>query len=317
MRARSFSRLALAALSLAFVACDDATSTDTASSTSGAGGAASASSSTAATSTTASGDSSASSSSGGPAGQVPAIIGVGYGALRVVSRDQGLTWGDAARNPTAGNDDEDLLRAVAWGSAGGGRWIATGWKLFSSADGVAWTDHGKLSDGILPCNIVEGLAFFQGKFWATCGHYTATDLVTGAFTSTDGVTWDQTPVGTWPWVGGHAFLGTTRTELFSWGDDGKTYRSANGVDWMEDPSITAGLYCEGVLESSVDCAPGSVENGYFGGAFWKDDVWLVPQWMGKIARSTNGVDFTPVYDDPIGNTVYKGTAFAAGFAAPP
>lgn len=304
---------------MALVACDDATSTNA--TTTGSGGAASGStnaSTSGATMTTSSTmvTTSASSSTGGPPGQVPAIIGVGYGALRVVSRDGGLTWGDTAENGTAGGDDEDLLRAVTWGTANGGRWVATGWKLWTSDDGVAWTDRGKLADGILPCNIVEGLAFFQGKYWAACGFYTTNDLVTAVFTSDDGVTWGAMPTGTWTWEGGHVFLGTTGAELFSWGDDHKTYRSPNGVDWTEDPTITAGLYCEGKLESSADCAPNSIENGYYGGAFWENGVWLEPQWMGKIVRSTNGTDFTGVYDDPVGNTVYKGTAFAAGFAAP-
>lgn len=317
MRARAHLTLGLALVGAPHLgACDDAAATDTSASAAGSGGSTSTTSNVSTGTTSASTSTGASSSSGGPPGQVSAIVGVGYGALRVVSRDRGLTWSDAAENASAGGDDEDLLRAVAWGSAAGGRWIATGWKLFSSADGVAWTDHGKLSEGILPCNIVEGLTFYQGKFWAACGHYTANDLVTAAFTSTDGLTWDPTPVGTWTWEGGHVYLGTTGTELFSWGDDGKTYRSTSGVDWTEDPSITAGLYCEGVLESSADCAPNSVGNGYFGGVFWQDGVWLEPEWMGKIARSTNGVDFTTVHDDPIGNTVYKGTAFAAGFAAP-
>lgn len=303
-------------LACALVACDDASTTGA--STTGSGGA-TASSSTATSgvgSTSSTSSTGASSSTGGPPGQVAAIVGVGYGALRVVSRDGGATWSDAVRNATAGGDDEDLLRAVTWGTAAGGRWIATGWKLFTSEDGVGWTDRGKLADGILPCNIVEGVAFFQGQYWAACGFYTATDLVTAVFTSTDGIAWGATPVGTWTWEGGHVYLGTTGTELFSWGDDHKTYRSPNGIDWTEDPSITAGLFCEGKLESSADCAPNSIDNGYYGGAFFQDGVWLEPAWMGKIARSTNGIDFTNVYDDPVGNTVYKGTAFAAGFAAP-
>ncbi|MFO0612592.1 MAG: hypothetical protein U0414_08400 [Polyangiaceae bacterium] len=309
MRARRF--FLLGAIGLLGAACDDVSTSGTPSS-SGAGGATTSSTSAGST-TSASTGVTASSSTGGPPGQVPAIVAVGYGALRVVSRDGGLTWGETAENNAPGGDDEDLLRAVAWGK---GRWVATGWKLMTSDDGVTWTDHGKLADGILPCNIVEGLAFFQGKFWGACGYYTANDLVTAVFTSDDGVAWSAAPVGTWTWEGGHVFLGTTGDELFSWGDDAKTYRSTNGVDWAEDPSITAGLFCEGKLESSVDCAPNSVENGYYGGAFWLDGTWLEPKWMGKITRSTNGADFVDVYSDPVGNTPYKGTAFAAGFAAP-
>jgi hypothetical protein len=72
---------------------------------------------------------------------VKAIIGVGYGVhSHRLSRDGGLTWGDRAYAAASGGDDEDLLRAVVYGK---GRWIATGWKLMSSDDGITVDDRGK------------------------------------------------------------------------------------------------------------------------------------------------------------------------------
>jgi hypothetical protein len=85
------------------------------------------------------------------------ILGAGYGGLRIVSRDGGLSWGSRASIAANGGDDDNLIGAVAYGK---GRWIATGWKLWSSDDGVTWTDHGKLHDGIISDRqIVEGQGF--------------------------------------------------------------------------------------------------------------------------------------------------------------
>ena len=115
----------------------------------------------------------------------PALIGVGYGGLRIVSRDNGKTWGDRASDIADGKDDEYLLRAVVYGK---GRWIATGWKLWTSDDGVNWTPHGMIKDGpkIRGCSIVEGLAYKDGYFYAACpvssrGRSTTTSLRSSAF----------------------------------------------------------------------------------------------------------------------------------------
>ncbi|MEO5726350.1 MAG: hypothetical protein ABI134_00845, partial [Byssovorax sp.] len=133
----------------------------TGSTTGGVGGAGGAPASSSAVSST-TGATGSSGAGGAPPGMVPGIITVGYGGIRIVSRDQGLTWGDRASEVTNGGDDEVLLRAVTYGK---GLWIATGWKYWTSPNGVDWTDHGLVGKGILPCGIVEGLAYFDGAFW--------------------------------------------------------------------------------------------------------------------------------------------------------
>src|SRR6185436_10233408 len=103
---------------------------------------------------------------GDPAGYVPALIGVGYGGIRIASRDGGKTWGDRSYETTSGGDDDVLLRAVVYGK---GLWVATGWKLWTSTDGVKWTDHGKLKDGpVKSCAIIEGLAYKDPNFYGVC-----------------------------------------------------------------------------------------------------------------------------------------------------
>ncbi|MCA9709933.1 MAG: hypothetical protein KDK70_29105 [Myxococcales bacterium] len=78
------------------------------------------------------------SSSGDPPQGDPVTIAVGYGGMRVRSLDDGLTWQDYTQEAPSGGDDMDLLRGAAWGE---GRFVAVGWRLFSSPDGAAWTEH--------------------------------------------------------------------------------------------------------------------------------------------------------------------------------
>ena len=74
---------------------------------------------------------------GAPLGQVPGVVAVGYGNLRIVSRDDGVTWSSRV---VEGDPDDlfNLLWSVAWGS---GRWVAVGTRLLISEDGVTWTDE--------------------------------------------------------------------------------------------------------------------------------------------------------------------------------
>ena len=105
----------------------------------------------------AAGTTGAAGASGDPPGYVAALIGVGYGGIRIVSRDGGNTWGDRGFAANGG-DDDDLLRAVAYGKGCG-----------SPRDGSSglrrrrhWTDHGMLKAGPLTTSIVEGLAYKDG-----------------------------------------------------------------------------------------------------------------------------------------------------------
>lgn len=76
-------------------------------------------------------------STGEPPGQ-RVLLAVGYGGMRVRSLDDGLTWQDYTQLGDAGGDDFDLLRGAVWGQ---GRFVAAGWRIFSSEDGAQWTEH--------------------------------------------------------------------------------------------------------------------------------------------------------------------------------
>jgi len=110
------------------------------------------------------------------AGWVPALVGVGGAGGRFRSINGGLSWPFEARLAPSGGDDENLLRAVAYGK---GIWITGGWQYFTSTDAKTWTKRTH------PCGgaVVEGLEVGSRRFIAACGDTT--------FSSTDGLAWTR------------------------------------------------------------------------------------------------------------------------------
>jgi hypothetical protein len=231
---------------------------------------------------------------GDPAGWVPALIGVGYGGIRIVSRDGGKTWGDRAYETTNGGDDDVLLRAVTYGK---GIWVATGWKLWTSTDGVHWTDHGKLQDGLVKsCAIIEGLAYKDGAFFGVCDG--------NVFRSSDGLTW--TKVSNIGNTGSHVSLVYRDGKFVAYGDTKTSFQSDDALTWTTMAGIQEATYCENTWKSQTDCDDSS----------WFDGTYLRADWQGKISRSTDGKTFTTVYNDDQKNTLYQSRAIAAGMVAP-
>lgn len=232
-----------------------------------------------------------------PNGYVPALIGVGYGGIRVVSRDGGKTWGDRKSFAADGGDDENLLRAVVYGK---GMWIATGWKLVTSSDGREWTDHGLLRDGgFLPCNIAEGLAYKSGFFYTACSEDPAV-----TYRSEDGLTW--TKYGTIGATGGHLFLTYRAGKFVAYGDTKTSFESTDGKTFQELAGLSQATFCANTWQSASGCFD----------AAWFDSAYLRGDWQGKISRSENGSDWTNVYEDDQKNTLYQPRAIAAGYVAP-
>jgi hypothetical protein len=232
-----------------------------------------------------------------PSGYVKAVIGVGYGGIRIVSRDAGSHWGDRVSAAPGGGDDDDLLRAVVYGK---GRWLASGWKLMSSDDGLHWTDHGKFHDGIITDEqIIEGLAYKDGYFYAA-GDGDPSRI----YRSSDGLVWSH--FGQIGDTVKHTGL-TYRGGVFvSYGDSNTSYRSSDGLTWT-DMGIDQATYCENQWKSFEACAE----------AWWSDDgFYLLPQWGGDIQRSTDGKSFKTVYSDDQSNTLYRSRAVAEGYVAP-
>lgn len=229
-----------------------------------------------------------------PGEGVPGIIAVGYGGLRIVTRDLGQTWENETHWSEDGGDDHDLLRTIAYGN---GVWVSGGWRLVTSEDGVVWTDHGDAKDVIdaVSCPVTDGMAFGRGKFLVACGSTLAE--------STDGLSWER--VGPTPDVGKHPHLVFDElTERFACsGDDGPSFVSSDGSDWTEI-EIESVRLCEG-LASEDDCP-----------SFYHDGVYLSTQWGGWIRRSTTGEDFMTTYSDQFGNNLFTKYSFAVGRVAP-
>jgi hypothetical protein len=230
-----------------------------------------------------------------PAGYVKGIVAVGYGGLRVVSRDDGKTWGDAVDFGDANEDDENLLRAVTYGK---GRWIATGWRLIYSDDGVNWTQHSMVRDEFENQQIIEGLAYKDGYF------YGAGDP--GRFyRSADGLDWE--PYG--ERIGDtekHTALAYRGGVFVSYGDSSTSFRSADGLAW-EQMNVEKATYCEGAWKTLSQCH----DAAWFDGGFY-----LRVEWGGTIQRSETGSNFQQVYRDPDEHTAYKTITFAQGYVAP-
>ncbi|MES1165716.1 MAG: hypothetical protein ABUR63_08165, partial [Verrucomicrobiota bacterium] len=240
----------------------------------------------------------AGTAAGDPPGYVPAIIGVGYGGIRIVSRDGGKTWGDRAYATTNGGDDQELLRAIVYGN---GLWIATGWKLVTSNDGIHWVDHGLLADRFSGCNIVEGLAYKDGVFFAGCPQWSGPSVV---YRSLDGLSWTKgATIGD---TGGHLFLTYRGDKFVAYGDTLTSYQSDDALTWTVLAGVQQATYCQGAFASQSACLDSA----------WFDGVWLRADWQGKISRSTDGKTFSQAYLDDQKNTLYSSRALAAGFVAP-
>jgi len=235
-----------------------------------------------------------------PPGYVPAIMAVGYGGMRIVSRDGGKTWGDRTFVPGASGDDQDLLRAVVYGK---GLWVATGWKLVTSNDGVNWTDHGLIAAGPIPkCNIVEGLAYKDGYFFAACNPWDSPGAV---FRSSDGLAWTKYS-NISPDTGGHLYMTYRGGKFVAYGDSLTSYQSDDALTWTVLLGVQEATYCQDTFMSLTACHQ----------AAWFEGVWLREQWPAKIVMSADGTTFNQVYLDDVNNTLYESRAIVAGYVAP-
>ena len=226
---------------------------------------------------------------------VPGLVAVGYGGLRLVSRDNGVTWTDRQIFSQGNVDDPDLLRAIAYGN---GVWVASGLGHYlRSVDGVEWTE----TTPVRPDNTcLESIVFGKGKFVGVCGQT--------SYISTDGLTW--TKGGDIGDLSGHNVVQFNDGKFVATGDSEKTFTSTDGSVWTELAGVTFGRVCEGEVRNKEDCHR----------AKWFDGVWFRIEWAGKIMRSTNGTSFTQVYSDADTNSLYTDRAdapsIAVGMVAP-
>ena len=238
----------------------------------------------------------------GPPGQVRGLVGVGYGGLRITSRDGGKSWTSSVAEANGGLDDYDLLRAVAYAN---GKWLATGWSATTSTDGVSWTPLRRINqpggitwNGASLCGLTEGLTSDGDAFYVACGS------AQKVFRSTDASDWVE--IGAIGDLGGHVALAWREGTFYAYGDDKTSYRSSDGATWTMVPGIDQATFCEGTWKSRAACHDAS----WFAGAYFQGI------WQSRVSRSTDGTTFVVVHDDPSNNTLYQPRAIAEGWVAP-
>ena len=227
--------------------------------------------------------------------RVTGVIAVGYGGLRIVSRDLGKTWKNETHWSTDGGDDADLLRTIVYGNR---LWLSAGWRLVTSVDGVTWVDHGLAEDVITPirCPVTDGMAFGAGKFLVACGSNLAS--------SSDGLSWKK--VAPTPNVGGHPYLiwDDAEQQFVCSGDDGPSFVSDDGASWTKI-SLEKAHLCQGAIKPKTECQ-----------SFYVQGVFLTTEWGGVIRRSTNGTSFEAAYQDQFENNLFTEYSFGVGSVAP-
>jgi hypothetical protein len=230
---------------------------------------------------------------------------VGYGGLRITSRDGGKTWPVRTAAKNAGGDDYELLRAVAYAN---GLWLAVGWSATTSGDGVTWTPLARINQaggvtwsGASSCGLVEGLASDGAAFYVVCAEYGQPDAV---FRSTDAATF--TRLGTIGPLGGHPALAHRNGTFYAYGDSGTSYRSADAITWVRDTALDRATFCDGQWRSKAACRDAS----WFGGFYFQS------VWQSKVTRADGVGPFAVVHDDPSNNTLYQSRSMAEGLVAP-
>jgi len=227
---------------------------------------------------------------------VPSIVAVGYGGLRVLSKDGGKTWGNRV-SVSMGNDEWNLLRAVAYG---GGLYVAVGNPgVFTSPDGATWRK------ALAETGFLQGIAFDGVKTWVGGGVSGRTVISQDA-----GQTWrlieksvappqaDSNHIRGMVFVKGRFYASTQYNNVVS---------SADGLTWRveRDMNFYQIDYCRDAFRNQPDCRPRGAN-----GVFVQPKGW-------SLERSTDGKTWQHVYSD-VGHNDFSAATnpFAFGFSPP-
>jgi hypothetical protein len=157
------------------------------------------------------------------------FVAVGYGGRRLRSLDDGKTWQDDQQLEANGGDDQENLRVVVWGDD---QFVALGWRVMTSPDGMTWTDLGTTPLG----NWIGGATYASSEFVGV-GGYGLRDI------STNAKTWTSESIDT---TATHAYDGVAWGNVsggmfVSANDSGARSYSTDGTKWKYSTSLTATL----------------------------------------------------------------------------
>lgn len=143
---------------------------------------------------------------------------MGYGGRRIRSTDDGATWTDDQSLVPNGGDDDTLLRTIAWGN---GLFVAAGWRIMTSTDGVMWSDTPKDQ---FNQNWMGQMLWGNARFVGVGGYGSRVE-------SADAKTWTQHSIDT---IASHAHgaiaFGAGKG-FVSINDDGAVTTSPDGLAW--------------------------------------------------------------------------------------
>jgi hypothetical protein len=158
------------------------------------------------------------------------FVAVGYGGRRIRSTDDGQTWTDDVSLNDAGGDDNDLLRTIAWGN---GLFVAAGWRIMTSPDGVTWKDTP-------PDSFKQN---WIGQMVHGAGAYVGLGGYGSRVSSPDAVTWTQHSIDT---TASHPQGGISFAQgkgFVSINDSGDISHSTDGVAWTyPGTNVTGGAH---------------------------------------------------------------------------
>jgi len=212
----------------------------------------------------------ADSSTDTPADGVPMFVALGQGGRRLVSCDDGQTWG-AEQIVEVSDDDHGPYssRDVAWGD--GTFVLGMGWgnpaRISTSVDGIDWQETFPPADYVESRGL-SGMVFGSGRFLAVVGSdsWTSDDL--GQSWSLDG----QLPTSGNIRVVTHSSFGDGL--YYAAADGGLIYQSADGAAWTEPLSTTG------------SCDGGNLSRR--GGIADRDGVFVLVTDTGNVCRTDDG-----------------------------
>jgi hypothetical protein len=233
------------------------------------------------------------------------IYAIAYGGNKFVAgsssgkmaySSDGITWTAVTTTALSGNTYTDCINAIAYG---GGKFVAVGndGKITYSPDGVNWTavtttvfDFKDIWGDARKAGIIS-IAYGNGMFVAGSNGYAGSGGGGGKMAySSDGVDWTAVLDTKFDKFEPIAAIAYGNGKFIAGGYEGKTAYSSDGITWTKGPDGILGTYYMNAGNPQV--IADIIEIAFGNGKF------VAGSSSGKMAYSSNGVNWTVVTDSP-------------------